>query len=526
MKARRALISLSDKAGLEKLVKGLNELGIEIMSTGGTAQKISSFGVPVVDVSSYTGFPEMLDGRVKTLHPKIHGGLLALRDNEEHMRVLEEHEILPIDIVVVNLYPFEQTIMKDGVTFEEAIENIDIGGPTMLRSAAKNLKHVAVVSSPMQYDALLKELEENNCELSDKTLQQFAAEVFARTSQYDSLIADYLKENSEKRDTKNEIRDTNLSGEVSVELKKVQDLRYGENPHQKAAFYRDVNSKDIGVADATKLQGKELSFNNIMDINAALEMVKDFDTPAVSIVKHSNPCGIATADDLEKAYRDALDCDRLSAFGSIMGFNRPISRHMAGVILKEVDFVECIIAPEYDEEALEVFSAKKNLRILRLPVSKALDSDEKDMKKVVGGVLIQDLDNKDISIDDLKVVTDKKPSEDLMEAALFGWKVVKHVKSNAIVLCKGTKSVGIGAGQMSRVDSVIISIRKAGERARGAILASDAFFPKADSIEEAAKAGIAAIIQPGGSIRDQEVIDACNRLDMPMILTGARHFKH
>lgn len=521
MKIKKALISVSDKAGLEGLVRGLDRLGIEIISTGGTAAEISSFGIPATEVSSCTGFPEMLDGRVKTLHPVIHAGLLALRDNAEHMRQIKDNNIPLIDMVVVNLYPFEETISRADVTMEEAIENIDIGGPTMLRSAAKNFRSVAVVSSPSQYDDLLVELENSGGELSESTLKRLAAEVFAKTSRYDSLITEYLSAQRSSGDAGED-----LPEKFSVELRKIKHLRYGENPHQRAAFYLDTPATGAGITAAEQLQGKELSFNNIIDLSSAVEIVKDFDLPAVSIVKHNNPCGAATADTLKKAYIDALDCDRLSAFGGIMSFNRPLDGAMAKTILDEVDFVECIVAPGYDESALKVFENKKNLRVLKVPPSGFARNTAKDLKKIPGGALLQDADIRTLTRDDIKVVTKKGPPEKVMDALMFGWKIVKHVKSNAIVLCQGTKTVGIGAGQMSRVDSVIIAIRKAAGRAKGAVLASDAYFPKTDAIEEAHKAGIVAIIQPGGSIRDEDVIAACDRLGIPMIFTGVRHFKH
>jgi len=438
------------------------------------------------------------------------------------MDQLEKAGIKTIDMVVVNLYPFEQTVCREGVTEEEAIENIDIGGPTMLRSAAKNFRSVAVVSSSAQYAGVMEELEKNDGELSADTLRALAVEVFARTSAYDGLINEYLSSGSAARaDCEKTLPDS-----ISVELKKVRDLRYGENPHQRGALYRDVSLADGGIIEAEQLQGKELSFNNYLDLSSALDMVRGFDAPAASIVKHNNPCGAATAETLKKAYLDALDCDRMSAFGSIIGFNRPVDADMAGTILEEAGFVECIIAPGYAEEALDVFGVKKNLRILRLSAFKGEDPAVKDIKRIPGGALVQDRDEKGLPRKDLKTVTKLAPSPEMMDALLFGWEVVRHVKSNAIVLCQGTRTVGIGAGQMSRVDSVMIAVRKAGARTRGAVLASDAFFPKADSIEEAHRAGITAIIQPGGSIRDEEVIDACDRLGISMVFTGLRHFRH
>ncbi|MFH1837190.1 MAG: bifunctional phosphoribosylaminoimidazolecarboxamide formyltransferase/IMP cyclohydrolase [Candidatus Omnitrophota bacterium] len=520
MKVKRALISVSNKDGLEDLAKGLDSLGVEILSTGGTARYIASLGIKVIEVSDYTRFPEMLDGRVKTLHPKIHAGLLALRDDTAHMKKLKEEGIGLIDMVVVNLYPFKETVSREDVTFEEAIENIDIGGPAMLRSAAKNFRHVAVLSSPSQYQKVMTELRETGGELGEETLRYLAQEVFSETSQYDGMIDEYLRSEGGSNSAKE------LPERITIGLKKTQALRYGENPHQKGAFYKDVMSREIGINDAKKLQGKELSFNNILDLNAAFVMVSKFERPTVSIVKHNNPCGIASADTLEKAYIDALDCDRLSAFGSVMGFNGPIGSKLAELILKETDFIECIIAPGYDEDALKIFGEKKNLRILELRDANSAGSARLDIKKVLGGALVQESDTEDLSEKDMKVVTKKNVDKDLLRSLIFGREVVKHVKSNAIVLCEGTKTVGIGAGQMSRVDSVIIAVRKAGKRAKGAILASDAFFPKADSIEEAHKAGITAIIQPGGSIRDEEVIAACDKFNISMVLTGMRHFKH
>lgn len=520
MKIKTALISVSDKSGLEDLVKVLDELGVEILSTGGTSKFIESFGIKVKEVSDYTGFPEMLGGRVKTLHPKVHAGLLAVREEESHMKKIKEEGILPIDMVVVNLYPFEETIAKKDVTFEEAIENIDIGGPTILRSAAKNFKSVAALSSPAQYEKIIEELRRNKGEVEPKTLELLARDVFAKTSSYEGHIAEFLKTQE------NSPQDTGLPDKLEIKLKKIQTLRYGENPHQRASFYEDTGSKETGIRDAKKLQGKELSFNNIVDLNAAVNMVRDLEKPAVSIVKHNNPCGMAQADSLEKAYIDALDSDRLSAFGSIMGFNRKINGDLAKIILDEVDFVECIIAPGYEQKALEVFSGKKNLRILELPGMKDIGHVGLDMKKISGGALIQDTDMGDPSGSSMKTVTKKVPDKKLLASLDFAWTVVRHVKSNAIVLCSGTKTVGIGAGQMSRVDSVKIAVSKAGERAKGSVLASDAFFPKADSIEEAHKAGIIAIVQPGGSIRDEEVITACDKFGISMVFTGSRHFKH
>jgi len=480
-------------------------------------------GIPVKDVSEYTGFPEMLDGRVKTLHPKIHGGLLALRENREHMATAKEHGIALIDMVVVNLYPFEKTVAKPGVKPEEAIENIDIGGPSMLRSAAKNHRSVCVICDTADYKRVIEALEESEGSLPEVLLAELGVKVFEKTSAYDSAIFKFF------RSTQCAVRSTQdlFPATISLDFKKIQDLRYGENPHQKAAFYKDEDMSEPGVANAVQLHGKELSFNNIIDLNAALEIVREFGEPAAAIIKHTNPCGAAMAKTLKDAYIDALDCDRISAFGSIVGFNRPVDIALAKAILGEADFVECIIAPSYEASALEALKVKKNLRIVEvknfamLPVSPGID-----MKKVVGGLLVQDRDIAHIRESDLRVVTKVKPTEEEMRSLLFGWIVAKHVKSNAIVLCQGTKTVGVGAGQMSRVDSVMIASRKAGVRAKGSMLASDAFFPKEDGVDEAAAAGVKAIIQPGGSIRDAEVIKAADRLALAMVFTGIRHFKH
>ncbi len=516
-KVRRALISVSDKRGLEEFAKGLNELGVEILSTGGTAKLIGSLGIKVRSVSDYTGFPEMLDGRVKTLHPKIHGGLLSLREKKDHMEQVKKHGIELIDMVVVNLYPFEKTVAKKDVKQEEAIENIDIGGPSMLRSAAKNFRDVVVVCNPDRYKEVLEELKKNGGAISDKLHFRLGVEVFEKTSRYDTAIYNYLKKQLEGEGVE-------FPDSLSLSFGKVQDLRYGENPHQKAAFYKDKDINVVGISNAEQLHGKELSFNNIIDLDAALEIVKPFKEPAASVIKHTNPCGAASADSLKKAYIDALDCDRVSAFGSIVGLNRKVDRVTADAICS-AGFTECVIAPDYDKDAIEVFKQKKNLRIIKVGDLKGIEKDY-DLKKVVGGLLIQDRDILAIAEKDLKVATKKKPTTDEIKSLLFGWKIVRHVRSNAIVLCSGTKTVGIGAGQMSRVDSMIIAIRKSAGRCKGSTCASDAFFPKEDAIQEAKSAGITSIIQPGGSIRDQEVIKACDDAGISMVFTGARHFKH
>ena len=465
----------------------------------------------------------MLDGRVKTLHPKVHGGLLAIRENKEHMETVKKHDIGLIDMVVVNLYPFEKTVAKPGVKLEEAIENIDIGGPSMLRSAAKNHKSVCVICDPADYSRVIEELEKNKGSVGEELLVELGKKVFARTSAYDAAIYKFLTNPEPQTPNTEEL----FPDKLNLCFTKLQDLRYGENPHQKAAFYKDEAVDEPSVAGATQLHGKELSFNNIIDLNAALEIVKEFDVPAATIIKHTNPCGTATAKNITKAYLDALDCDRLSAFGSVVGFNRPVDALLAETILKEADFVECIIAPSYEAKALEALKAKKNLRLLEVRNFGAkVTRFDKDLKKVVGGLLVQDRDVVHVKESDLKVVTKLKPTKEEMEGLLFGWVVAKHVKSNAIVLCQGTKTVGVGAGQMSRVVSVMIASEKAGDRAKGSTLASDAFFPKEDGIEQAAKAGAKAIIQPGGSIRDKEVIAMADKLGIAMVFTGVRHFKH
>ncbi|MDD3905943.1 MAG: bifunctional phosphoribosylaminoimidazolecarboxamide formyltransferase/IMP cyclohydrolase [Candidatus Omnitrophica bacterium] len=525
MKIKRALISVSDKTGLDILAKTLNKFGVEILSTGGTAKAIRALGIPVKDVSEHTGFPEMLDGRVKTLHPMIHGGLLALRENKEHMDIVKKHAIGLIDMVVVNLYPFEKTVAKAGVKLEEAIENIDIGGPSMLRSAAKNHRSVCVICDVADYGRVIAEMEKSGGSVAEALLVELGVKVFQKTSTYDAAIYEYLQRQGATASSQEPAGE--FPQVLNLKYKKLQDLRYGENPHQKAAFYKDEASAEPSVSGAVQLHGKELSFNNIIDLNAALEIVKEFKEPAATIIKHTNPCGTATSTSLKQAYIDALDCDRLSAFGSIVGFNRPIDTEVAKTILEEADFVECIIAPSYDAQALESLKVKKNLRLVEVKNFGAKPANfDKDIKKVVGGLLIQDRDVVTLKESDLKFVTKIKPTKEELASLLFGWVVAKHVKSNAIVLCRGTKTVGVGAGQMSRVDSVMIACKKAGQRASGSTLASDAFFPKEDGIEQAHQGGITAIIQPGGSIRDAEVIKAADRLGIAMVFTGVRHFKH
>jgi phosphoribosylaminoimidazolecarboxamide formyltransferase / IMP cyclohydrolase len=521
---KRALISVSDKTNLEPLVKCLHSRGVEIISTGGSARFITSLGINVRPVEEITGFAEMLDGRVKTLHPKIHAGLLALRKNEAHLSQLKAHGIEQIDMVVVNLYPFKKTIARPDVKIDEAIENIDIGGPSMIRSAAKNYFSVAVLTSPLQYDAIIRELDENNGCVSDSTLSMLAIEAFSLTSEYDSHIKGYLKRKLVPQPAEN--ADSMFPEELLLSFNKSEDLRYGENSHQKAAFYKRPFSKEPSVSNAKQLHGKALSYNNIMDLDAAFEAVKEFEQPAACIIKHATACGIATAQTLTKAFSDALDSDKLSAFGGIIGLNRKLDVNTSEAILN-AGFIECIIAPGYEQNALNRLISKPNMRVLSSEIiNKSKDKDEIHFRNVTGGILVQQRDFEDIDRAQLKIVTEKKPSPDEVEALFFAWKSVKHIRSNAIVLAQGTKTVGIGAGQMSRVDSVFIAIHKAGMRAQGAVLASDAFFPKEDAVELAIKAGVTSIIQPGGSKADDAIIDVCNKHNIPMVFTGIRHFRH
>lgn len=518
IKVKNVIISVSDKTGLVELAKSLDEMGAGVFSTGGTAKALENVGIPVIKISEYTGFDEILDGRVKSLHPKIHGGILAKRNNENHMVQLDEKGIVPFDMVVINLYPFEKMIRKDGVTVEDAIENIDIGGPSMLRSSAKNYRFVCVVPDPLFYTGIIEELQTTGV-ISFTTRKKLAMTVFERTAYYDSIISSYfhnaIVERGEER----------YPETISFYFRKNQELRYGENPHQSAAFYTNPENTVNGVSNAEKLHGKELSFNNILDLEAAFEIVKEFDKPACSVIKHTNPCGAAAAAKLSEAFLNAWAGDPVSAFGSIIGFNRVVDKKTAMEIIN-AGFVECVIAPGYEEEALGKLIEKKNIRLLETGKIRRDAVYDYDMKRVAGGILIQERDVKTVEKNDLKVVTDKKVSDVEIESLLFGWKVVKNVKSNAIVLTQGTRVVGVGAGQMSRVDAVSIAISKAKDRAKGSFLASDAFFPKPDAIQLAAENGITAIIQPGGSIKDDEVIDACNRWGISMLFTGFRHFKH
>ncbi|NPV26144.1 MAG: bifunctional phosphoribosylaminoimidazolecarboxamide formyltransferase/IMP cyclohydrolase [Firmicutes bacterium] len=515
MKKRRALISVSNKTGIVELAKSLVDLEFEIVSTGGTAQYLQAAGVPVTPVSQVTGFPEILDGRVKTLHPKIHGGILARRI-PEHLNQLDEHAITPIDLVAVNLYPFRETISKPGVTLEEAIENIDIGGPSMVRSAAKNYQDVIVLVNPERYEEVLKQLMETG-NVSPDLRQQLAAEAFAHTAEYDRLIAAFLQGLNQADKPAVFPEQLVLVGE------KIQDLRYGENPHQRAAFYRLAGVQG-GLANAKQLNGKELSYNNIVDLESAWAIVSEFDEPAAVIIKHTNPCGTAIGADLAEAYRKAYAADPLSAYGGIVALNRPVDRLTAEEMAKI--FLEAVIAPAYDHEALAILQKKQNLRVLAVEPIRTKQGSCWQVKTVQGGFVVQDVDEGSLDDVELKVVTDRQPTEREWEDLRFTWQVVKHVKSNAIVVGTGGQTLGVGAGQMNRVGAAKIALEQAGEKARGAVLASDAFFPFRDTVDEAAKAGITAIIQPGGSIRDAECIQAANEHGIAMVFTGMRHFKH
>jgi len=527
-KIKRTLISVSDKTGLVDFAKGLQEMGVEILSTGGTAKLLEKEKIKVKEVAEYTGFPEMLDGRVKTLHPRIHGGLLALRNNPDHMKQLKKEKIGLIDMVVVNLYPFESTIAKPGVKLEEAIENIDIGGPSMLRSAAKNHQSVIVICTPSRYQQILEELRKHKGDIPLQLREKLAAEVFRLTSNYDTAIHNYLDMKFRIKEEGFQTSELSFPSFLGLKFEKIQELRYGENPHQKASFYRDLAAKGPNLAGAKQLHGKELSFNNIYDMHAAFENVRDFEEPTVVIIKHNNPCGVASAKDLLSAYKDALDCDPLSSYGSIVSVNREMDAAAAKAMMDL--FIEVILAPSYSKEALEILKGKKNLRIMEVPaLNPALRrqiSMGLDIKKVSGGILVQEPDEKDFDPKSLRVVTKTEPAKEDIKSLLFAWKVAKFLKSNAIVLAQGTKTVGIGAGQMSRVDSVMLAVTEARDKAKGSTLGSDAFFPKADGVEMAAEAGVKAIIQPGGSIADEEIIKVCNDNNIAMVFTGVRHFRH
>jgi phosphoribosylaminoimidazolecarboxamide formyltransferase/IMP cyclohydrolase len=519
----RALISVYDKTGVVEFARELASLGIEIVSTGGTAKLLRDSGIAVRDISDLTGWPEMLGGRVKTLHPKVHGGILFQRGKLEDRKQATEHGIVPIDLVVVNLYPFSTTAAKPGVTAEEMIENIDIGGPAMVRSAAKNFQSVGVVTDAADYGAIAGELREHK-ELSLATRLALARKAYARTARYDGEIASELERLSANGTVSIGTREK-LPERIHIALERRQAMRYGENPHQAAALYSPAGEVPSGLAGATQLQGKELSYNNLVDLDAAAALVAEFRRSAVAIIKHNNPCGVAEQESLVDAYQKALACDPISAFGGVLAFNRPLDAATAEKVAKL--FVECIVAPGYDQRARDIFAAKKNLRLLEMPVLALPEGLV--LKPISGGVLVQEPDVHELEEAELRVATQRAPTDAERRALLFGWKVAKHVKSNAIVFAREGQTVGIGAGQMSRVDSVKIAVIKAatnGLSLAGSVVGSDAFFPFPDGVEEAGKAGATAVAQPGGSMRDQDVIAAADKLGMAMVFTGVRHFRH
>ena len=542
-KIKRALISVSDKTGIVEFAKKLKSFGVEIISTGGTARTLREANIEVTEVSEITGFPEMMDGRVKTLHPKIHGAFLALRDNEEHLNQMKTHSIEPIDLIAVNLYPFEETVSKENVSLEEAVEQIDIGGPAMIRSASKNWRDVAVVTDAKLYESVLEEMKQTSGSLSLKTRQRLAALAYTRTASYDLTISSYLARQLSNEDLEfleplNPLanltfietdfeetvkNDSEFEDFADLELIKVTDLRYGENPHQKAALYKNFRETS-GIANSEQLQGKEMSFNNYLDASAAWQLVTDFEELACAIIKHTNPSGVGVGENNEEAYRRALATDPVSAFGGIVAFNRSVDAKSATAV-SEI-FTEVILAPDFEPEALEIFRKKKNLRVLRVQKS---DSNFLEHRTISGGMLVQNRDDLAITANDLRIVSERKPTKRENDALLFAWKVCKHVKSNAIVFANESQTVGVGAGQMNRVDSVRIAAMRAARTEldlKNTALASDAFFPFRDNVDEAAKFGISAIIQPGGSVRDEEVIQAANEHDLAMIFTGLRHFRH
>ncbi len=504
MAIKRALISVSDKRGLVKFAKALEEKGVKILSTGGTAKEIRDGGVKVIDVSDYTGFPEMMSGRVKTLHPKVHGGILALRSDKKHMEEARKNDVNMIDMVVVNLYPFQK---------EPCIENIDIGGPSMIRSAAKNFEFVTVVCDPDDYEKVAKEIEKHG-DTNLRMREKLARKAFGMTAKYDEAIGKYFRE---------KLGEPEL---LDLHYEKVCSLRYGENPQQKAAFFRNPESRGANITNAKVLHGRQLSFNNLVDGDSALELVKEFKEPAVVFVKHNNPCGVAVNGKIEKAFVEAHMVDPMSAFGSVIALNREVNEKIVDYIFKKKIFVEMIVAPAYAKGALKKLMRKPNLRILETGKFNGHSIIKSDIKKVTGGLLIQTKDLYQLKPSDLKVVTKKKPTKAEVESMLFATKVVKHVMSNAIVMAKGTVATGIGAGQMSRVDSVMLAGKKGGKRVRGSVMASDAFFPFADGVEAAHKLGVKAIIQPGGSVRDAEIIKTADKLGMSMVFTGRRYFRH
>ncbi|MGQ9704938.1 MAG: bifunctional phosphoribosylaminoimidazolecarboxamide formyltransferase/IMP cyclohydrolase [Actinomycetota bacterium] len=510
---RRALISVSNKAGIVGLARELRDMGVEIISTGGTEAKLREEGIEATPISEVTGFPEMLGGRVKTLHPNILAALLARRDDPEHRREMEEMGIKPIDLVVVNLYPFAETISRPETTLEEAVEQIDIGGVTLIRAAAKNFADVAVVTNPKRYSSLLLEMRRNGGAISLETRRALAAEAFRHTADYDSAIYAYLSRAFEE-----------FPATLNMVFKKKSDLRYGENPHQRAALYQEIGAPSTSLVFAEQLHGKELSFNNVLDLDAAWALVKELELPAAVIIKHNNPCGVAMAERLSEAYRKAYRCDPVSAFGSVIAFNRPVDEETAAQINET--FVEAVIAPAFPEAALSILRGKEDVRLLQLPLQRETHLLLKDVKRVEGGLLVQDYDRGEDPREEMLLVGDHEPTPEQWEELIFAWKVCKHVRSNAIVLARDRATVGIGAGQMSRVDAARVALMKAGENARGAVLASDAFFPFPDSVILAAEAGVGAFIQPGGSVRDEEIFEEVKKRGLVMVLTGKRHFRH
>ncbi len=525
---RRALLSVSDKTGLEGFARNLSQLGVELLSTGGTHRVLAEAGIPVTEVADYTGFPEMMNGRVKTLHPKVHGGILALRENAEHVRAMDDHGIEPIDLVVVNLYPFEATVAKSGVTRSEAIEQIDIGGPSMVRSAAKNHAHVGIVTDPGDYGRVLDDIQKLDGALSDELRAELAFKAYALTARYDSAISSWLFE----QDGREHEGDSAFPSGFSMGGVKALDLRYGENPHQQAAFYSSGASGEPSVAGAEVLSGKALSFNNIVDLDAAFALAKEFEEPFVCVIKHTNPCGAATQLAIEEALEEAWSGDPISAFGSVLAFTRPLNLACAQFLVDGNRFVEAIIAPSFDEDAFELLTRKpkwgKSVRLLACGAygPDARNPKEVEVKKLVGGFLLQE---RDLTIEcqsEFRSVTSAQPTEEQVRALEFANRIAKHVKSNAIVLAGPTMVYGVGAGQMSRVDSVRLAVSKAGDRAAGSVLASDAFFPFPDGVEVAIDAGVCAMVEPGGSVRDEQIIAACNEANVPMVFSDARHFRH
>ena len=520
VRIERALVSVSDKTGLAELSQSLHQWGVQLISTGGTANFLRERKIPVIDISEYTGFPEILDGRVKTLHPKVHGGLLGMREKPSHLSQMKDQDIQTIDMVVVNLYPFRETAAKEGATFPEVIEQIDIGGPSMIRSAAKNHAHVAVITDPRDYGWIMEELNAHSGALSGATRFILAQKAFAATASYDSAIAAWFSERVWSPEGAKRQAGKIPSSEV-LALEKVTDLRYGENPHQRAALYRKISEPSFGVAGAEILHGKELSYNNLLDSDAAWNLILEFDRPAAAVIKHTNPCGVAQSDKIADAYRLALDCDPVSAFGSVIALNRKVDADTATEINKL--FVEVLLAPDFASEALAILQQKKNIRLLKVKSDEPLALQH---RQIGGGFLVQDKDMHYLHHEEVKTVTKRAPTPEELDSLLFGWRVVKHVKSNAIVFTSSSQMLGIGCGQTSRVDAVKWGAMKATLPLKGCALASDAFFPFPDGLLAAAEYGVRAVIQPGGSMRDAEVIDAANEHNIAMVFTGIRHFKH